>query len=53
VITLVLWAAFEANCLFNRGQNLLTWAYENHIRAIGEGIVLAGVWYAVWEIVFD
>jgi uncharacterized membrane protein len=52
-ITIVLWAAFEANCLFNRGQNLLTWAYENHIRAIGEGIALAAVWYVIWELIFD
>jgi uncharacterized membrane protein len=51
-ITIVLWAGLEANCLFNRGTNLGTWIYENHKRAIGAALVLAVVWYAVWEIVF-
>ncbi|MEX0664545.1 MAG: urate hydroxylase PuuD [Acidimicrobiia bacterium] len=51
-ITLVLWAGLEANCLFNRGQNIGTWMYENHKRAIGAALVLSVVWYALWEIVF-
>jgi len=51
-ITLVLWAGLEANCLFNRGTNLGTWIYENHKRAIGAALVLAAVWYALWEIIF-
>jgi len=51
-ITLVLWAGLEANCLFNRGQNLGTWIYENHKRALGAAVVLTVVWYALWEIVF-
>ena len=51
-IALVLWAVLEANCLFNRGTNLGTWIYENHKRAIGAALVLAAVWYALWEIIF-
>jgi uncharacterized membrane protein len=51
-ITLVLWVALEANCLFNRGTNIGTWMYENHKRAIGAGLVLSVVWYVAWELIF-
>ena len=56
VITLALWAVLELNCLGvigGRGQNLTNWIYEYHRRAIGAASVLAVVWYAVWEIVFQ
>jgi uncharacterized membrane protein len=55
IVTLVLWAGLEANCLGllgGKGQNGTNWIYEDHKRAIGTGIVLAAVWYALWEIVF-
>jgi uncharacterized membrane protein len=55
-VTAVLWLVFELNALGIIGGraagNITNWIYENHWRAIGVGIVLAGVWYALWEIFF-
>jgi uncharacterized membrane protein len=54
-VTLVLWAVLELNALGligGKGQNVTNWIYENHKRAIGAGLVLAAVWYALWEIIF-
>jgi uncharacterized membrane protein len=55
-VTAVLWLAFELNALGIIGGraagNITNWIYENHWRAIGVGVVLAGVWYALWEIFF-
>jgi uncharacterized membrane protein len=55
-VTAVLWLALELNSLGIIGGraagNITNWIYENHWRAIGVGIVLAGVWYALWEIFF-
>jgi uncharacterized membrane protein len=56
VATAVIWAAFELNALGvvggKKAGNITNWVYENHWRAIGTGVVLAGVWYALWEIFF-
>ena len=56
IITAVIWAAFELNALGILGGraagNLTNWVYENHWRAIGTGVVLVVVWYALWEIIF-
>ncbi|HEY8218272.1 MAG TPA: antitermination protein NusG [Acidimicrobiia bacterium] len=55
IITAVLWLALELNCLGvigGTGQNLTNWIYEDHKRAIGVGLVLVVVWYALWEIIF-
>jgi uncharacterized membrane protein len=55
-VTLVLWLLLELNCLGvigGRGQNITNWIYEDHKRAIGTGIVLAVVWYVLWELVFS
>jgi uncharacterized membrane protein len=55
-ITVVIWGLFELSALGILGGraagNITNWVYENHWRAIGTGIVLAAVWYAIWEIVF-
>jgi uncharacterized membrane protein len=54
-ITLVIWAALELNALGvigGRGQNVTNWIYEDHRRAIGAGLLLTAVWYALWEIFF-
>jgi uncharacterized membrane protein len=54
-ITIVLWAVLEANCLGllgGKAQNVTNWIYENHQRTIGTGIVLAAVWYVLWELIF-
>jgi uncharacterized membrane protein len=54
-VTLVLWLVFELNCLGvigGTGQNATKWIYEDHRRAIGVGLILTVVWYAVWEFVF-
>jgi len=56
IITIVLAGVFELNALGiigGRGTDSITnWIYENHWRAIVTGVVLAGVWYALWQIVF-
>jgi uncharacterized membrane protein len=56
VITLVIWAAFELSALGYIGGraagNVTNWVYEDHWRAIGTGLALVVVWYALWEIVF-
>jgi hypothetical protein len=56
IIVVVIVALFEANALGLLGGravgNPLLWIYENHWRTIAAGIVLSGVFYAVWEIVF-
>jgi uncharacterized membrane protein len=56
IVTVILWLAFELNCLGLIGGkaagNVTNWIYENHWRAIAVGVVLAGVWYALWEIFF-
>ncbi|MSO79646.1 MAG: antitermination protein NusG [Acidimicrobiia bacterium] len=49
----LIWLALELNCLFNRGTNIGTWIYENHKRAIGASVVLAAVYYLLWEIIFQ
>jgi uncharacterized membrane protein len=54
-ITGVLWLLLELNCLGVIGgtaQNATNWIYEDHKRAIGAGLVLVVVWYALWEITF-
>ena len=54
-ITGVLWLVLELNCLGvigGTGQNATNWIYEDHKRAIGAGLVLVVVWYALWEIIF-
>jgi uncharacterized membrane protein len=56
LVTVIIWAAFEASALGYLGGraagNITNWVYENHWRAIGTGIVLVAVWYALWEIIF-
>ncbi len=55
-VTAVIWAVLELNALGYIGGrtagNVTNWIYENHWRAIGTGIVLSGVWYALWQIFF-
>jgi uncharacterized membrane protein len=54
-ITGVIWLVLELNCLGVIGgtaQNATNWIYEDHKRAIGAGVVLLVVWYALWEIIF-
>jgi cytochrome c biogenesis protein CcdA len=54
-ITGILWLVLELNCLGVIGgaaQNATNWIYEDHKRAIGAGLVLVVVWYALWEIIF-
>ncbi len=55
-VTGVLWLVLELNCLGILGGraagNVTNWIYENHWRAIAVGVVLAAVWYALWEIFF-
>jgi len=55
IIMLVIAAVFEANALGLIGGraagNITNWIYEDHWRAIGTGIVLSVVVYAVWQIV--
>ena len=56
IVTVVIWAVLELSALGVIGGkkvgNITNWIYENHWRAIGAGIVLAAVWYALWEIIF-
>jgi uncharacterized membrane protein len=55
IITAVIWAVLEASCLGwigGTGQNITNWIYEDHRRAIGAGLVLVVVWYALWELIF-
>jgi len=55
IVTAVIWAVLELNALGvlgGKGQNITNWIYEDHKRAIGTGIVLAAVWYVLWEIFF-
>jgi len=54
-ITGIIWLVLELNCLGVIGgtaQNATNWIYEDHKRAIGAGLVLVVVWYALWEIIF-
>jgi uncharacterized membrane protein len=55
-VTAIIWLVFELNALGVIGGraagNITNWIYENHWRAIGTGIVLTAVWYALWEIIF-
>jgi uncharacterized membrane protein len=55
-VTAVIWAVLELNALGIIGGkaagNITNWIYENHWRAIIVGVVLAAVWYALWEIFF-
>jgi uncharacterized membrane protein len=56
IVTLILWGVLELNCLGiigGKGQNITNWIYEDHKRAIGAGLVLVVVWYALWEIFFS
>jgi hypothetical protein len=56
IITAVIWAVFESSALGYIGGraagNITNWVYENHWRAIGTGLVLVVVWYALFEIFF-
>jgi uncharacterized membrane protein len=56
IITVVIVALFEVNALGIIGGravgNITNWIFEDHWRAIGTGVVLAGVWYALWQIIF-
>jgi uncharacterized membrane protein len=56
IITLVIVAVFEVNALGLIGGravgNITNWIYEDHWRAIGTGIVLSALWYALWQIIF-
>ena len=56
-VTAVIWILFEVNALGYLGGRaagrINLWIYENHWRAIGTGIVLSGVWYALWQIFFS
>ena len=55
-ITGIIWLVLELNCLGiigGRGTNITNWIYEDHKRAIGAGLVLVVVWYALWEIIFS
>jgi uncharacterized membrane protein len=55
-VTLILWLVLELNCLGvigGRAAGAATnWIYENHVRAIGTGLALTVIWYALWEIAF-
>ena len=54
-ITGVIFLAFELSALGiigGKGSNLTNWVYENHTRAIGTGLALTVVWYALWELIF-
>jgi uncharacterized membrane protein len=54
-VTGIIWLLLELNCLGVIGgtaQNATNWIYEDHKRAIGAGLVLVVVWYALWEIIF-
>jgi uncharacterized membrane protein len=56
IVTAVIWGVLELNALGILGGraagNITNWIYENHWRAIGTGLVLTVVWYALWEIFF-
>jgi uncharacterized membrane protein len=55
LITLIIWLAFELNCLGVIGGTSpqgTNWFYEDHKRAIGTGFVLVVVWYVLWAILF-
>ena len=55
LITLIIWLAFELNCLGvigGTGPQGTNWFYEDHKRAIGTGFVLVVVWYLLWVIFF-
>ena len=55
VITLIIWAAFELNCLGiigGTGTNASNWVYEDHRRTIGVGLVLVVAFYLLWVIIF-
>jgi len=55
LITLIIWLAFELNCLGVIGGTSpqgTNWFYEDHKRAIGTGFVLVVVWYVLWAIFF-
>ena len=55
IVTLVVFLVLELNCLGvigGTGTNITNWIYENHMRAIGAGLVLVVFWYALWEIIF-
>ncbi len=55
IVTLAVFLAFELSALGiigGKGNNLTTWVYESHTRAIGTGLALTVVWYALWELIF-
>jgi uncharacterized membrane protein len=55
LITVVVWLAFELNCLGVIGGTTpqgTNWIYETHQRAIGTGMVLVVFWYLLWVIIF-
>ncbi len=52
----IIWLVLELNCLGVLGgsaQNVTNWIYEDHKRAIGAGLVLLVIYYALWEIIFS
>jgi uncharacterized membrane protein len=55
-VTAVIWLVFELNALGVFGGRAAgkpnLWIYENHWRAIATGLVLSGVWYALWQAFF-
>jgi len=55
-VTGVLWLVLELNALGIIGGraagNVTNWIYEDHWRAIITGVVLAAVWYGLWQIFF-
>jgi uncharacterized membrane protein len=55
LVTLIIWLVLELSCLGVIGgtaANATNWIYEDHKRAIGVGLALVVVFYALWEIVF-
>jgi uncharacterized membrane protein len=55
LVTLVIWAVLELNCLGilgGTGTGGPRWIYDDHKRAIGTGLVLVVVWYLLWVILF-
>jgi uncharacterized membrane protein len=55
IITAVIWGVLELSCLGvigGKGQNITNWIYEDHKRSIAAGVVLAVVWYVLWELIF-
>jgi len=56
IVTVIIWIALELNCLGVIGGkaagHVTNWIYEDHKRAIGAGLALVVIWYALFEICF-